>query len=419
MEVYVKMRMKTKNWHSLTKDLEIIKVTNFEEIETIRPIWEEMQSNEPYPVINAEIDRYISIIKAHGEEVQPYIILIKHNGNPISMIIGRLERRRLNLRLGYKTLLNPTLRCLSVVYGGIIGKATRDIHVLQIRQLMEILRNGEVDMVFFNQLRVDSQIYQLARTMPGFMCRNHFPRISPHWTMSVPKDIESFYQARSKKHRGNIRRSIRNLEREYRDRVEVVNCNGKSGLDDAIKAAHQVSFTTYQHGLACGFVNNSRTRTLMTTAGKQGWLRFAVLFIDGKPCAFQTGLYYQGTYLLQQIAFDPRWSKFNIGTILFVKVLEHICADPDIQYIDFGFGDADYKRSYGDTLWQEASVCIFALRPYPIFINMLQAFVSGLNSGLEYVLNKTALKDWIKKRWRNLLQQINTKGQGRIFRGRS
>ena len=89
---------------------------------------------------------------------------------------------------------------------------------------------------------------------------------------------------------------------------------------------------------------------------------------------------------------------------MFLRVLERICADPGIESIDFGFGDADYKHRYGDEQWQEASVYIFAPRPYPIFINMLRTFTTGLNRGLEYILNKTGLTGWTKRRWRNLLQ---------------
>jgi len=37
-------------------DCEIFAATNFDEIEAIRPIWEQMQRNEPHPVPNADND---------------------------------------------------------------------------------------------------------------------------------------------------------------------------------------------------------------------------------------------------------------------------------------------------------------------------------------------------------------------------
>ena len=178
-------------------------------------------------------------------------------------------------------------------------------------------------------------------------------------------------------------------------------------MDEAIEAVSRVSSTTYQHGLGYGFVNNSTTRILLMEAAKQGWLRMSVLFIGGQASAFQIGLRYHKTYFLAQIGFDPKWNKLNVGTVLLLKVLEDICADPDIEFIDFRFGSAEYKRSYGDMHWPEAMVYISAPRLYPIFINTLRSSMSGLNTGLEYMLIKTGFANRVKRRWRNLLQTNN------------
>ncbi len=387
-----------------------------EEIETIRPIWEQMQANEPYPVINADVDRYLSVIEASGDSVRPYITLVKQNGQPVAMAIGRVEKHPIKLKLGYKTLLSPKLRCLTVVYGGILGQPTSDLCVVLIGELMKALRRGGVDVVYFNHLRTDSYIYQLSRKLPGILRRGYFPSVETHWSMSVPEDIDQFYRARSKRHRGNLKRYIRRLEKEYPNQTEAITYSQEGDLDDAIKAACQVSHSTYQHGLGCGFAGDSRTRDILTAAARQGWLRMSALYIDGQAGAFQVGLRYRKKYILEQIGFDPKWDKLDLGTVLFLKVLEDICADPDTESIDFGFGDADYKRSYGTEQWEEASVYIFAPRLYPIFINILRTSATGLNIGLEYIVNKTGFAGWIKRRWRNLLQAKSV--ESRLSEGR-
>ena len=54
-------------------DCKIVTATNFEEIEAIRPVWEQMQRDEPHPVPNADIDRYLSVVKTSGDDVRPYV----------------------------------------------------------------------------------------------------------------------------------------------------------------------------------------------------------------------------------------------------------------------------------------------------------------------------------------------------------
>jgi hypothetical protein len=390
--------------NATSNSLEVVIAKSVGEVEAIRPVWEEMQNNEPYPIINADIDRYLSVVLASGEQVQPYVVLTKKSGHPVAMAICRLQKWSLKLKLGYKTLFSSTLRCLGVVYGGVIGNLTNDVCEMLVRELMNTLRCGEADMIRFNHIRTDSCIFRISIKLPGVLNRGYFPKVENHWSMSAPENLEQFYQARSKKHRGNLKRYISKLDKEYPNQVRIITYTEEGDLDEAIKAASQISRLTYQHGLDSGFTDNPRTRVLLTTAARQGWLRMSVLYINGEPGAFQVGQHYGKQYMLEQIGFDPKWSRLELGTVLFIRVLEDICADPDIEFVDFGFGDADYKHSYGDKQWQEASVYIFAPRLYPIFINIVQTFTIGLNKSLEYILHKTGLVGWIKRRWRDLLQ---------------
>lgn len=384
---------------------EVITVRTLEQVENIRPIWKSLQAKERSPAINADVDRYLSVIKASGGDVQPHIMVFRQNGEPVAMIIGRVEKHQLKLKLGYKTLLKPTLRCLTVVYGGIIGQPANEVSALLIRELMNTLNHDEVDMVQFNHLRTDSPVYQLARKMPGVLSRGYFPKIETHWSMSVPEDIDLFYQSRSTRHRANLRRYIRKLEKEYEGRVKMVTYSKEGEVECAVDVAAKVSSKTYQHGMGCGFVNDSRSRTLLKTAAKWGWFRAYVLVVDEEPCAFQLMLRYGRVCYLDQIGFDPRWKKYCVGTVLFLYVLKTLCADSQVDYIDFYFGDAEYKRHYGTEHWLEASAYIFAPRLYPIFVNVFGSSTRAMSLGLEYFVNKMGFVRWIKRRWRNLLQK--------------
>lgn len=395
---------------------QIVVARNLEEIETIRPVWEQMQCNEPYPVPNADIDRYLSFIKTSGDEVQPHVMLIKCNGCPAAMIIGRIENHQLNFKLGYKTLFKPALKCLSVVYGGVLGQPKSDLCSLLVGELMKQLRSREVDIVFFNHLRTDSPFYQAVRRVPGFLSRGYLPKIEDHWCMSVPETVASFYESCSSSSRKQYRKCIRRLERAFPGQVRVVTYSQENHLDEAIKYASQVSAASYQYSMGCGFIDNSRTRALLATSAGRKRLRMHLLFIGDEACAFEIWIKYGTTYFGDGMAFDPKWKKWRVGTVLFLKTIEHICTDPGVDSVDFGFGDAAYKRSYGSGRWQESSVYIFALRPYPAFINVLQSSVEALHLGLEYVVHKIGAVDLIKRRWRDLLQTKNLGSKCRVGR---
>jgi hypothetical protein len=382
----------------------VVIARNLREIEAIRPIWEMIQNSEPHRTINADIDRYISVIRAGNGEKQPYVMLFEHNSRPEMMIIAWIEKYRLELRLGYKTLLKPMLRCLSVVYGGVIGEGAENYCALVMDELMKVLRNREADMIYLNHLRANSRLYQCARTMPCVPSRGFFPKVEPHYSMSIPNDIGSFYENRSPKHRKHLKQYIRGLEKAFPGQVKVVVYNTENELDELIKVVSGISFRSYQFGIGCGISNDFRTRTLLTTAAKFGWLRAYILFINDEPCAFRVVLHYGRTYFADGIGYDPKWKKHRVGTVLFLKVLENLCGDPTVERYDFGFGDAEYKESYSDNKWLEASACIFAPRFYPVLINILQAFMEVLSIGIVFIMRRLGCSDWVKRSWRSMLK---------------
>ncbi len=383
---------------------EIVVARESEEIEAIRPIWEQMQSNESCPVPNADIDRFLTIAKHQDSVIRPYIILLKHNGNPSALVVGRIEKLHIKCAIGYKALFNPLITGFSVVYGGILGDRNNDVCVVLVEKFMEMLARGEIGVVLLNRIATDSLIYRYATKMPSTFSRGHFGKTELHWSMTIPGGIEQLYKSIAPKTRNTLRRKNRKLEKEFGDELKVVTYSDSNDVSSALKAAASISEHTYQTALGVGIVDDQKTREMLDISARRGWLRLSVLYIKGEPCAFQLGLLYYQTYYLEQLGFHPKWTNRNVGTVLFNKILEELCQNPSVERLNFGFGDAQYKRSYGNECWPEASVYIFAPRAYPLIVNALHSSTTGLSLGIQYFLDKTGLTGWIKRRWRNVLQ---------------
>ena len=136
----------------------------------------------------------------------------------------------------------------------------------------------------------------------------------------------------------------------------------------------------------------------------RGWLRFHILFIDNNPAAFQIGIQHQRTYYPEHRGFDSDWKNLCIGTTLFMKVFEELCVDPEVDLIDFNPGDADYKLLFADDQQcPEATVYLFAPRPYTILLNMLSSSTRALTTSFEFTLRKIGFEHQIKYALRTLL----------------
>jgi hypothetical protein len=390
-------------------DCKIVTATNFEQIETIRPVWEQMQQQEPYLVPNADIDRYLSVIETSGDEVQPHIIVIECDGHPAAITIGRIEKRRLDFKLGYKTFFSPGLKCLSIVYGGIIGRPMAELCEVLIDEIMNVLRSGRVDMVFFNHLGIDSPVYKFCKTVPGFLSRSHFTSAEPHWQTSIPDSVEEFYSHVPNSRKRRWRRDIRQLEKISSSEINIVCYHELNDVNYLIDVACRINKSTYKSGLAVGFTDSNVNRALLEKSARDGRLRAYILYAGDEPCAFQFDVVYGKIQFTEFGSFDPKWSRGSPGTVLLIKVLEQLCQDSEVNIMDYGFGHALYKSKFGTNHWIEENVCIYAPRLHPVLINMAMsadmAFCGLLNRAAKW-LN---MDSWVKRNWRRMVRKNNRK----------
>jgi hypothetical protein len=380
---------------------EIIIADTLEKIETIRPLWEILQQRQSAATAhpNSEIDRYLSIL---GDTAEPYVILLQRDGRPEAMLIGQKQTMIFRCKIGCLNLFKLPLNGLSIVYRGFLGQETDEVCHTFIGELIHMLHNGQCDVVELEYLAIDSQMYRLARTIPNILSRGYFPKVDSHWRMAVPRHIDLFYRRLSKKHSYNLKRSMRILE--DRHRVRVATYRSEDDLDEAIAMAVKISPKTYQYGLGWGIVDDDNMRRRLTVMARRNWLRLHILFIDDKPCAFQMGLQYQRTYFAERRGFDANWKNWNIGTTLFLKVLEELCQESEVDFVDFNPGNADYKPLFGNKRWPESTIYIISPRLYPICVNILNSLTRGLNSGLVWLARKIGLERQIKSRLSNLLR---------------
>ncbi len=379
-------------------------IHTFAEVENIRSAWESLQASESYPTINANIDRYLSVMQAF--ECTPLILLLEQHSQPLAMIIGRQEKLTIPVKLGYKTLIKPKLNGMSVVYGGVLGRPDGQISSLLIHELMKYIRKKEIDVISFNHLKIDSTFYQQVFRIVPFLSRNHFPVIEPHWQMSMRNSLEEFLSSCTKNTRKDFRGKLNRLSKAFPGKIKLHVYRTLGEVPQAIKDTVHISQNAYQIYLGGGIVGTEQSRVLLKTAAEKDWLRLFVLYIDETPVAFEYILKIGKIGYGESTSYDSKWQKWGIGTFTLLKAVEYLSKEGSVDYLDFGFGDAQYKKSYGDKCWQEAKVTyLFSPRMYPIFINLLYTVTTAANIFLKYLLIKSRMLNKVKRKWRNFLQK--------------
>jgi hypothetical protein len=354
--------------------MDITVATTSAEIDAITACWDEMSIASPHA------GRALStlVLQTSGHAARPHVILIRDGDRQPILVVGRVERRPMQIKVGYRTLHSIPARWLVVVAGGVVGARTQSDHDAAMSSLCASLRRGEADILVLSKVEVDGPLHAAALQHLAWYQRGHAATPLKRHRSDLSHGFEAFLSARSRGTRWRLRRRLRKLDEVVGDREKMTVRRIRPGdeVDGAVRLLEGIATKSYQRGIGVGFVDDELHRGLMSWAVADGPYRVWVLYIDGAPVAFLNGVLHDRTFFLFETAFDPSAAVEEPGAILLARVLEELAAEPDVDGFDYGFGDAQYKQSLSDAFCDEVDVVGFAARPRALFLNVLSTAVA-------------------------------------------
>jgi CelD/BcsL family acetyltransferase involved in cellulose biosynthesis len=379
-------------------DLSFHVARSADEVLALRSAWATLQG----PCLNSDIDVFLAVVEHAPGVVRPHVLVAEAHGAPVAVIAARLEDTRLSARVGY-IRFSPRLRMLTVAHGGFMTTRPMDAAVL-LDALRRSLGGDRIDLVRLRMLTVGSAAHAGAREWAGVRRRRFAPAVL-HWQCAIPGSFDEFLSARSKERRRHVRRYQRRLEEAFQGDLEVRHFTRGAELDRLFADTERVQRRTYQRALGVGFADTRLSRHLTALSMDKGWFRGAVLYLGGEPAAFWHGNAYRGTFATTFTGYDPDLADYRPGTFLLMRVVERLCADPAMHTLDFGFGDADYKRSFGERSVLEEDVIAFEPRPRPLAVDAAMSAVLGAGSLARGALSRSGALRAVRRTWRRRLRR--------------
>lgn len=287
-----------------------------------------------------------------------------------------------------------------MVTGGLMGDDSEESCRTLLQSAVQVMNEKNLDLLDLGFTPCDHPLFRLARELPRWYCRDLGVTTSTHWRMKLPKSFEEFLGQRSKKHRYWLKRLPKVLEEAFPGQVRIRLFKRPEEVSEFSRDAEAVSIKTYQHRLGEGFNSEYKARCELFAA--KGEFCGYILYLNGEPKAYWLATAYRETLHLHLTGYEPDLRKFELGTILLMKLFADHCGT-SIQRVDFGFGGAGYKERFGDESFKEASVRIYSARMKPLLVNVLAGFNGRASAGTKAVLAKLGLLQRIKKHWRRRL----------------
>jgi predicted GNAT family acetyltransferase len=369
-------------------------ITRKEDLNELIDLWNSWVQNP-----NADFDLYLEIIRSRNEVVSPYVVLIIKDSMPVSMLVGRLEYVPFVIKIGYKTILSPKILTLTIIQGGFLGQDTEEQNQAIFTIFNTILESGDIRLINVHGIPNRSLIHELMTKNVSWCFRDHRHTTYPHWFMTVPPNIETFFSGMNSRFRRNFKHKQNLLNEEHKGDVVSTVYTKDVDYDHLSGYIEQIAAKTYHRGLGFGWKNNDENRNRFKLVARKGWLKIYLLFLSGIPVSYYIGTRRGETLFLNFTGYDPALRKNEVGTILFVKLVED-AIESGIKVIDFGSGDAFYKQQYCNKCFDETNVYMFAPTMLNLSLNTLSGLICSLDRFARKLLNRFSMLDKIKKNWR-------------------
>lgn len=361
----------------------------------MREAWSSVQC---FP--ESDIDFVSFLIKSRPEIIRPHVIVVQEHGKPVTLLAARLEDAYLDIKAGYKALCHIKVRRIVVFYGGLMGRTTSELIEIVVRRLMKSLREERADLLLWPGVSPGTDLRRLLNHVPNPFCRDRVARTVQHWTMNLPASLEELLQKRlNKKQRYYAKRAMQMAEKEFPGQVRYASYSSPEHVEELFENSVKIAKLTYQWGLGVGFRGSQENKDRLVLEARKGWFRGYVMFVKGEPVAFWICTVYNGIVYLDYTGYDPGFRNYEVGTALFLRLIGELSRD-NFKLLDFGPGSAFYKEQYGDSSFEEATVCTFSPSVRGMALGAFYSLAQGPMELGRALLKRSGWEQKIKKVWR-------------------
>jgi CelD/BcsL family acetyltransferase involved in cellulose biosynthesis len=210
--------------------------------------------------------------------------------------------------------------------------------------------------------------------------------------------FETYLGSLGKVTRKDLKRTLKKAE-ERLGPHRLVRYTHPDEIDEFFRHADPVADRTYQaKQLGLGLAQNMGLRAKFACAARNGAFLGHVLFVGDEPAAFHCGYVHHQCFYMVDGGYDPRWSKAQIGIVIFLHVLRDLERHGDcVTLLDYLYGGGDYKKRTSNIAEPERHYYLIKKGVPGTLVAAAMRATDGLSRGVGDALNKYGVKKAVKR----------------------
>jgi CelD/BcsL family acetyltransferase involved in cellulose biosynthesis len=220
---------------------------------------------------------------------------------------------------------------------------------------------------------------------------------------------ESYLASLSSAHRYNFQRRLKNLERGFNVRLELVQTEAerREALDTLV-ALHTRRWDT--RGGSEVFGSSALLAfhdEVSRLALQRGWLRLFVLRLDGRPAAVLYGFRYGRTFYFYQSGFDPTFAKESVGLVTMGLTIRQAITEGAAEF-DLLHGVEPYKFHWMPEVRELAHFELFPPGPRGAVCRGIAIASGRIRRSARHLLGDVVSERIVSRGWVGLAGTLST-----------
>ncbi len=385
--------------------VEILRSTK--EIEQITPEWQDFIATQIREK-NIHQDPYViqsKLATVEGVTVyKPLIITLRNNHQIIAIAPFYSNKSKFDLKLGIVNLFSLPINKLQLFGDSVlIHKDYQPAECLD--KIFDTLRafNNDFDIISINSTHVPGTLWDYFESEQ--CCKQNIKLVPASKKMEVNRQIkmadslDDYLGAMKKKTRYNLKRTAKKLSELDDGTIKTIEVRQPDDVKRFLQDLDTIYNCTWQSGTFGKKIRNTAAGiAFFENIAAKGWLRSYILKSDKTPIAFILGYQYNGIYYYDEIGHDLSWRKENPGNALNLHMMEFLHASDTPDIVDFGYGENDYKRIFGNLEFDARKIYLIKTSPnYGACLLRAHQLLDSIYLTLHTMAVKYKLDDYLRK----------------------
>ena len=367
---------------------------DIDDLQGLRNAWEPLQWN-PY----SDIDSYIYQHKVLNTNEKPYVIAINHGKEVSSLLVGSLAEKRFQFQLGYKQLLGPNLRILTIRGWGLLGPIDLEDQDL-LQQAITSALDGDADIVILGNIPLVSKLGEMKFDNLPVLCRDFFRWEQEHWQLALRDTFASFLLSHKQLNRNYTK--YRNRIWKTFSTIPEIRCYcSENDSNMGLEQTEAISIGTWQRQMDNTSFLDPEVRKRYSFLVRKGWLRIYILYIGNVPASFVHGCIYNSVLYLEQTGYKQTYRNYGVGTLLMMEIIKKAHEGDAIRTLDFNAGNSEAKRLLCDLPFRKTTLTLFGPAHQLQILNCIRSAARVAHLLAQRVLRKAGGYQQVRKHLRH------------------